>query len=351
MVGLFHLGLLLSLVVFTGCAQLAEIEADPHFWPGSSHRIRRVPASKALETPAATPVQFKSSPSLSKSEWTLLSKDSFAQRDYKLVVRDDEGALLDSPVVPEMILDGDAVLHSVAKLSPGTWKVELEFTKDQSVVKLGFALGGYRVSNFRQIHFNLHEIDVFSTQSFAFKTRVRADGKDKLRVYVELRDQKGYNIYSFDDFDLKFHASHKNAKIEGPFSTSSGPYFRISSLRPGKMEYYLTVDGERMAGSGHVEFIDVMKRGPAAEVRDCLADMAMIGGTKVPKNVGPVEAYTELAAIIMRRYEEKADVTPESLARTLESFSSEACTINGIWDSARDEAGRALRVLHQRLSR
>lgn len=351
MVGLFHLGLLLSLVVFASCAQLAEIEADPHFWPGSSHRLRRVPASVGPSGPAVVPVTFKSAPSMAKSEWSLLSKDSFSQREYKLVVRDEQGTLLDSPIVPEIILEGDADLHSVAKLSSGTWKVKLEFTKDQSVVKVGFSLGGHRIGNFRQIQFNMHEIDVFATYSYAFKTRVRADGQDKLRIYVELRDQKAYTIYSFEDFDMKLHLSKKGAKVEGPFSTSSGPYFRVSSTRPGKMDYYLSVDGERMSGSGHVEFIDVTKRGPAAEVRDCLADMASLGGVKVPDNMSAVEAYSELAKTIMRRYEEKADVTPESLHRTLESFSTEACTANGIWDSARDEAGRALRLLHQRLSR
>lgn len=351
MVGLFHLGLLLSLVVFASCAQLAEIEADPHFWPGSSHRIRRVPASSGLTTPAPVPVYFKKSPSLAHSEWTLLKKDSLAQREYKLVVRDEQDQLMDSPVLPEMILDGDAVLHSVVKLAPATWIVRLEFTKDQAVVKVGFSLGGHRIGNFRQIHFNLHDIDVFATYSYALKTHVRADGKDKLRVYVELRDQKNYTIYSFDDFDMKLHLSAKNVKVEGPFSTSSGPYFSLTSLRPGKVDYHLTIDGERMTGAGHVEFVDVTKRGPAAEVRDCLADMASIGGTKVPQNVSAVEAYTELAKTIMRRYEEKADVTPESLNRTLESFSTVACTANGIWDGARDEAGRALRLLHQRLSR
>ncbi len=351
MVGLFHLGLLLSLVVFASCAQLAEIEADPHFWPGSSHRIRRVPASVVPSVPAIAPITFKSAPSMAKSEWSLLSKESFSQREYKFVVRDDLGALLDSPVAPEMILDGDAALHSVVKLSPGTWKVKLEFTKDQSVVKVGFSLGGHRVGNFRQIQFNMHEIDVFASNSYAFKTRVRADGQDKLRIYVALRDLKAYTIYSFEDFDLKLHLSKKGAKVEGPFSTSSGPYFRVTSTRPGKVDYYLSVDGERMSGSGHVEFIDVAKRGPAAEVRDCLADLASLGGVKVPSNMSAEEAYSELAKTIMRRYEEKADITPESLNRTLESFSTEACTVNGIWDSARDEAGRALRVLHQRLSR
>jgi hypothetical protein len=145
----------------------------------------------------------------------LLKKESFAQREYKLVVRDELAQLLDSPALPEMILDGDATLHSVEKIAPATWKVRLEFTKDQSVVKVGFALGCHRVGNFRQIHFNLHEIDVFATHSFSFKTRVRADGKDKLRVYVELRDQKNYIIYSFDDFDLKLHLNSKKVKIEG----------------------------------------------------------------------------------------------------------------------------------------
>lgn len=351
MVGLFHLGLLLSLVVFTSCAQLAEIEADPHFWPGSSHRIRRVPSSAGLATPAAAPVYFKKSPSISHSEWTLLKKESFAQREYKLVVRDEDGQLMDSPVLPEIILDGDAVFHDVAKLSPATWKVRIEFIGDQSVVRVGFALGGYRIGSFRQIHFNLHEIDVFATHSYAFKSRVRADGKDKLRVYVDLKDQKSYSIYSFEDFDLKLHHTSKHVKVAGPFSTSSGPYFQLTSLRPGKVDYYLTVDGERMSGSGHAEFLDANKRGPAAEVRDCLADMASLGGRKVPQDVSAVEAYSTLAKSIMRRYEEKADITPESLNRTLESFSTTACTANGIWDGARDEAGRALRLLHQRLSR
>ncbi len=351
MVGLFHLGLLLSLVVFASCAQLAEIEADPHFWPGSSHRIRRVPASSGLSTPVVAAVSFKKSPSLAHSEWTLLKKDSFAQREYKLVVRDEQDQLMDSPVPPEIILEGEAVFHNVVKLAPATWKVKIEFVGDQSVVRVGFALGGYRIGGFRQIHFNLHEVDVFATHSYAFKTHVRADGKDKLRVYIELRDQKNYTIYSFDDFDMNLHLNAKNVKVEGPYSTSSGPYFQVSSVRPGKVDYYLTVDGERMSGSGHVEFIDATKRGPAAEVRDCLADLASIGGVRVPQNLSAVEAYTELAKTIIRRYEEKADVTPESLNRTLESFSTTACTANGIWDGARDEAGRALRLLHQRLSR
>jgi hypothetical protein len=346
MVGLFHLGLLFILV---GCAQLAEIEADPHFWPGAAHRLRRVPASVEIMKNSQAPVVFKTKPSISHSEWSLLMKTGFALRDYKLVVRDEKDQILDSHVPPEMIIDGEALLQNVEKLAPGTWKVTLSFTNDQSVVKIGFSQGGHRVAGFRQIHFNLHQVDLLATQSYAFKTQVRADGKDVLRVYLDLRDEKGYSIYSTEDFDIKLHVDSKLAQVEGPFSTSTGPYFRIRSIKPGDLNYHITVDGGRVSGQGVARFLNPTKRFPAAEVRGCLTDLATLAGTPVP-SMDPVEAYDHLARQVMRRYEEKRDITPEAYERTLAAFSSEACTANAIWDSARDDAGRALKSLQQRLS-
>ena len=351
MVGLLHLGLLFLLLTMIGCAQLAEIEADPHFWPGAAHRLRRVPASEPLKAPLVKPVTLAHAPSPIHSSWRLVQKGNFSQREYELIVRDEQQRLVDTPQAPDMILDGDVVLGQITKKAPATWLIRLEYTRDQAVVKVGWSLGGHRLEGFRQMQFNLHEVDVFSSHSFVFKSRVRADGQDHLRVYVDLKDAKGYSIYSFDDFDIKLQVSHKSALVTGPFSTSSGPYFRITSTVPLKSEYHIVVDGEPLTGSGEVSFIDSTVRGPAAEKGDCLADLASTVGRVVPKDLEAVEAYRDLVASILRRYEEKREHGPDDYQQTLQLFSSHACTANGIWDSARDEAGRALKLIHQRLSR
>jgi hypothetical protein len=330
-----------------GCAHM---QPDPHFWPGTSHQLKRVPATEiSNEVLAKAPVYTKP-PSLSRSEWKLIRKESFSHRLYRLTVKDQDGNLMDSAVPPEMILEGEANLSWIKRVSPGAWDVKLELTTEQSVIKVGFVIGGQRVEHFKQIHFQIHEVDVLNSQSFTYKKRIRSDGEDALRIYVSIKDMRGYTIYSSEDFDLRVKTNRPFVKVEGPFSGHTGPYFKIRSKQATHLKYFVTLDGDRLTGDGEANFVLSDARRPAEENKGCLQDLAAMTDSAIPKDLTVVESYRFLVNQVLRRYEEKADLSPRNYERILDSFSSQTCTENRILDSARDEAGRLLRKLHNRLN-
>jgi hypothetical protein len=338
----------LSILFFAwGCAHM---QPDPYFWPGTSHQLKRVPATTISDTPLVKAPVFSKSPSLSRSEWKLIRKGSFSHRLYRLTVRDQDGNLMDSAVPPDMILDGEANLSWIKRVSPGAWDVKLELTTEQSVIKVGFVIGGQRVEHFKQIHFQIHEVDILNSQSFAYKRRIRSDGEDELRVYISLKDVRGYSIYSAEGFDLRVKTNRPFVKIEGPFSGHTGPYFKIKSKTETEVKYFVTVDGDQVAGAGSAIFVKTDNRRPAQENKGCLQDLAAITESAIPKDLSIVESYRFLVSQVLRRYEEKADLSQSNYERVLDSFSSQSCTENRILDSARDEAGRLFRKLHNRLN-
>lgn len=344
MVGLIQLLILLSM---WGCAHM---QPDPHFWPGADHQLKRVPATVISNEELAKAPVYSRPPSLSRSDWKLVRKGSFSHRLYRLTVRDQDGELMDSAVPPEMILEGEANLTWIKRVSPGVWEVKLELTTEQSVIKVGFVIGGQRVEHFKQIHFQIHEVDILNSESFAYKKRIRSDGEDALRVYVSIKDVRGYNIYSAEDFDLKVKTNRSFVKVEGPYSGHTGPYFKIKSKQSTDIKYYVTLDGDRLPGGGEASFVLTDARRPAEENKGCLQDLAAMTESAIPKDLSLVESYRFLVDQVLRRYEEKADLSPSNYERILDSFSSQTCTENRILDSARDEAGRLLRKLHNRLN-
>ena len=167
---------------------------------------------------------------------------------------------------------------------------------------------------------------------------------------MTLRDKQGYNIFSTTDYQLSLVVDNIHAKVAGPFSAFGGPYFEISSTIPGPVKYSVEIDGEGLRGEGVAQFTAFDRRAPAAEKRDCLEDLAQVAGIAVP-DADPVQAYQELARRIIALFEEKQDTSSEKFQSVLEAFSSQSCTSNSLWDAAREEAGRELRVIHRRISR
>ncbi|MBY0516706.1 MAG: hypothetical protein K2P81_07355 [Bacteriovoracaceae bacterium] len=349
MVGLFQLSLFVfGLLLIEGCAQ---IEADPHFWPGARHRLLKVAPTEVTLNTLSKPTLYPHPPSLTKSEWFLIKKSSFAERTYLLVLKDQEGKPMDNQVAPEMILNGDANLLSVVKVAPASWNVKLEFPIEQSITKIGFKFGGHRVENFRQINFQTHELDLIQSMAYSNKSRVRSDGKDAWIIYVDLKDVKGYSIYSTDEFKITLHVNDPDAIVEGPISGATGPFFRVKSLKAKKLKYFVTADSEIIAGTESAEFFDPPSRLPAEENEKCLSELSQASGMKIPSHLELEETYSVLAEELLRRYEEKRDLSPSHLKRNLDLLSSEACSSKSVWDLAREEAGRKLRNIHRRLSR
>lgn len=337
--------LLISLLMVS----CSHIQPHPDFWKSSRIKKNTVEKTKIVFEPIQNDLGLQA-PSFSLSEWTLSSKSSFASRDYRLVLRDQSGNLIDSNNAPEIKIDGPAKLMEIKKISSATWNVKLEYLYDPAIIKIGLQLGLHRLENFRQIHYQMHELDWMNSKSFTQKSRVRADGVDKLRVYVNLKDKRGYSIFSMTDYQLQISVDQLNAKVEGPFSSSGGSYFEISSKIAGPIKYSVEVDGEILRGEGVARFIVYDRRSPAAEQKNCLEDLALIAGIKVPQS-GPLEAYQTLADRILAVFEESQDSSSERFQFVLDSFSSERCTSNKIWDAAREEAGRELRQIHRRISR
>lgn len=348
MVGLFKLSTLLSLASLL--ASCSHIEADPSFWPGTKHRLRTVPPTNYAQVPLPQAVVFKESPSLRASTWKLIKKSSFAQRTYELVLRDKNDRLMDSPLAPEILLEGEVSLKSVVRVKPATWHVTLEFLKDQNQIKLGLQVGGHRLEHFRQFQFHTQELDFDQSKIFSNKARLRADGRDTFRLQLDLKDTNGTTIYSPDDFTIRVITDSKDVHWTGPHSGITGPYFKFHKKSPGKMNYKILVDDKELNGMGAVEFVDNTLRSPAAEKQSCLQELTQAAGERVAAN-GLVEQFEELVGIILKRYEEKQDATPETFSRTLTLFSSPACSRESIFDEVREEAGRKLRASFKKLNR
>ncbi len=186
MVGLFKFGTLLTLASLL--ASCAQIEADPSFWPGAKHRLRSVAPTDYAQVPLPKAVVFKEPPSLRASTWKLIQKSSFALRTYELILRDKNDRLMDSPLAPEILLEGEVNLKSIVRVKPATWHVKLEFLKEQNQIKLGLQVGGQRIEHFRQFQFQTQELDFEQSKIFSNKARVRADGKDTFRLQLDLKD-------------------------------------------------------------------------------------------------------------------------------------------------------------------
>lgn len=344
---------MVRLIVFTSlfvAVSCAQVQPNPYLWPGSKGLMRRVTATqfeKKIPAPEA-PIQ---SVSLSASSWSLVKKKSFSQRVYRLVLRDEKLQLIDNSTLPNIIIDGETKLSSVERISPGTWDVTLEFMTEQTITSVGFVLGHQRIERFKQIHFQIHDIDVIASRARTYKERVRADGIDELRVSVEIKDSSGYNIFSFDDLDLKVLTSRSSVKISGPFSGHEGPYFRLTSLETGPADFTVTLDGEMISGGGRVQFVANDARRPAQQIDGCLANLASLAERKIPAHKTLLEAYSELVFEVLRRYEEKADISDKAFHRVFSALSSESCTEQRILDSAREESGRSLTNVHRRLNR
>jgi len=328
----------------------SQIQPHPDFW--KSYRVKKNTVEKTkIVFDQIEKDQDLPAPSMSLSEWNLISKSGFASREYELIFRDQEGKLIDSKNAPEIKIEGPVKLIGLSKISEGSWKVTLEYLYDPAIVKIGFQLGPHRVDYFKQIQYQLHEIDYMESKSYTQKAKVRADGVDKLRVYVVMRDKKGYNIFSTTDFHVQLLVDKLNAKVTGPFSAAGGPYFEISSKVAGPIKYSVEVDGQALKGEGVASFMSWNEsRTPAAENKGCLENLALLAGIEVP-NSDPVSAYEALTDRILALFEEKHESHSESYQATLEAFSTTKCTSNKIWDAAREEAGRKLRVIRTRISR
>lgn len=327
----------------------SHIQPHPDFW--KSHGVKK-------NTVAKTKIVFETiqkdvglmAPSISLSEWSLLSKSSFASRQYKLVLKDHVGNLINSLNAPEIKIEGPAKLTGITKISPGTWNVKIEYLYDPAIVKIGLQLGSHRIDYFRQINYQLHELDFMESKTFTQKSRVRADGVDKLRVYINLKDKRGYSIFSTTDYKLQLSIDKSKVKVDGPFSASGGSYFDVSSKIAGPIRYTVEVDGKSLLGEGMARFVDYDRRSPAAEEKNCLDELALVAGVKVPSS-SPLEAYQELAGRILAVFEETNDSSSERFQFVLDTLSSPSCTSNKIWDAAREEAGRELRQIHRQISR
>ena len=219
---------------------------NPHFWPKSfqvPHETSQVESNRS-RAPASVEL-VGAEPSIARSEWKLVSKAE-SQRTYLLTIKDREGKVIETVSSPEMLLEGDVLLNKIENAGIGKWKVTFDFPGDQSVIRVGFRIGEYRVDHFRRIHWQLSQVDRMLSAAFTNKVRLRSDGSDGARVYVHLRDPQNFPIYQFHDFELKLRILTGKVSVEGPFSSLTGPYFLVKGSEVGKVKMEAWIDGERL---------------------------------------------------------------------------------------------------------
>lgn len=341
--------LLLSLAILTvGCSHM-----DPHFWPESfkvpSQRLKS-PQGNRYPSSMVAPVDRE--PSIGRSEWKLVNKSVYAQRTYQLVIRDRDGKIIDTDTAPDIMLDGDALLTRVEKAGKAAWNVTLEFPKEQSITQLGFSIGEYRIDRFRRLHWQLHEVDVMMSAAYANKVRLRADGNDVARVFVQLKDVRNFPIYQVQDFDLKLQVMQGKVKIEGPYSTVSGPYFKVSGTQSGPVRIEAMLDGQRVGKSIELELTTSRGRRPASSTEDeCLKGLAHHLKREPIPNAPFEEEYNRLGEVLLDQFEIKITPSDLELEAGLDALSSAACTSVVVLDQAREDLSARLRQLAYKANR
>ncbi len=338
-----HVYLLISfLLILGGCSHM-----DPHFWP-ERFKVPRQSASSGGDGQAFRSLARPSvlaEPSPARTEWKTLPKQHDSQRDYLLTIRDREGKLIPTDFPPEIIVDGEANLVEVAPVGPAAWRVRVDFPRDQAIIQVGFTLGEWRVERLRRLHWQLHRLDVMQSSVHANKARIRADGEDELRVYFLLRDSQEFPIYQHQDFNLRLRSTGP-AKIYGPHDSVTGAYFRVVTSVPGKLAFEAFVDGEPVGRPVEVEAQAQQRRVPASVASDdCLRSLAEAVNGKWDPKATPEDEYLRLSDQLIADFERVVMPTELQMERTIERFSSPACTTVKAFDLHREYAGSRVRRL------
>lgn len=337
------LPILLPFLLLVGCSHM-----NPHFWPDSFHVPQKTAQKEKSNNYWRAPANVElvtDEPSLARSQWKLLEKSTDSQRTYLLVIKDREGKIIDTENPPEILLQGEALLNQVTKSGKGKWKVVLDFPSDQSVVSVGFAIGEYRIERFRRLHWQSHQVDRMMSDAFANKIRIRSDGKDSARVFVHLRDTQNFPIYQFHDFELKIKVLSGKAKIKGPFSTLSGPYFVVRGTDPGKIKVEATIDGQTFGKPFEIELIKNSGRLPASNVNECINGLA----SKLKRETNPQasieEEYEKFGEMLVDSFQLLITPSEMQLEENLNALSSPACTAIAQLDDLRESFSQQLRKI------
>lgn len=323
---------------------------NPHFWPDSFNVPKKTNefGKRSWRSPSSLD-DVKTEPSISRSEWTLLTKTKDSQRSYLLVVKDRNGKIIETTNPPEILLDGEVYLNNVSHAGVGKWKVTLDFPKEHSIIHVGFTVGEFRVERFRRIHWQLHELDRMGSNAYANKLRIRNDDKDTARVYLHLRDTQNFPIYQFHDFDLKLKVLKGDVKIEGPYSTLSGPYFTVKGKHAGQVKIEAWLDGQTFGSVIDMELMDT-SRSPAS-AGECLAGLAKFINKPITPNAPLLEEYERLGESMVESYRLLVTPSDVELEENLLALSSSACVRISQLDDLRESVSYRLRQLNLKAHR
>lgn len=319
---------------------------NPHFWPDSFNVPQKTAQKTNYSWCAPANVELVTTePSMARSQWKLIDKSVDSQRTYLLVIKDREGKLIITETPPEILLRGDALLNQVSRAGDGKWKVVLDFPNDQSVVDVGFSIGEYSIERFRRLNWQIHHVDRLMSQVFANKIRIRSDGKDSARIFVHLRDNQDFPIYQFHDFELKIKVLSGKAKIKGPYSTLSGPYFIVKGSDAGIIKLEATIDGLNFGKSFEVELIKKSGRLPASNLNECINGLAKLLKQEVDPKSSVEEEYEKLGEMLVDTFQLLITPTEMQLEENLKTLSSPACTAIAKLDDLRESYSARLRKI------
>ncbi len=358
MVGL-RLFTLLLLAASVGCSHM-RAHMHPHVWPKSFNVPQKTAKGPvdAFRRPAEAllPEKPAAPPSPKKSEWKLVEKSAFSVRTFLLTVKDEQGRPVPSREAPEILLDGAADLLDVL---PGDsahqWRVRLSFSNDQAVVHVGFRQHGHTFDRFQRVHWLRHEVDPFNSNVYANKPRVRADGKDAARIYLHLKDARNFPVYRTSDYDVRLQVVQGKARVEGPFSSTTGMYFVLIPLKAGKVSAQLLLDGEQLGKQVEVSAESAASgRLPASvpsDVNACLEGIAAKAHLDVDASAPLEQEFARLGAGLVDAYGLLVTPSESDTDEYLALLSSPACIALPVLDKPREDFAQQLRQASLRARR
>jgi len=299
------------------------------------------------------PLNFMPMASSAYSEMKVLEKPDSHQRFYLIHVKDINGKDIDSEGLLEMYIDGEAQILAQKKVSPSQWKIKVQFFCDDCAVYFGFKIHGQFIRRFQRINFRFAEIDEFKSYIYPSKKIARADGNDKIKIFIRLLNDMGHPLFQMKDFIFDLVSSNKDIVFKGPFDNSAGTFFELSSLKEGNTKLRLKVDQINIGQEETVYFTKAPKMSLKNKWK-CLKYLrsGLDPDWEVNIDSPPTDLeIEETFALFNKEFEYKSTGSPIDFENYIEKLSIIDCVAVPGFDNLREKASHEMRKIIRRKNR